>query len=310
MGEIHDALRAAESENRDADRRTLQLPFCVLDEATTWLGENTVTARPYKVVTIASNKGGVGKSTIASNLPIFIGALREDLPVLVIGLDDQSLIDRMFELRPMRGTEGVVEGLRARSFRPHLRIGQYGVHYVPSCEHFEDLDSALSHPGQLRETLDATGWEGIVVIDTKSDLGHLTRSAIEASDLVVTPVSDDSSLREADKLFELMMRCGMPRARGRVLLSMIDRRIKYREGEEQDVLGLLVSRIRERRYPLFESFLSRSPKIDSLTTNPEGQARSMLAAAPNSIVTLQMRHVADELLKCLDQVPVPARSVG
>ena len=87
---------------------------------------------------------------------------------------------------------------------------------------------------------------------------------------------------------------------------MIDRRIKYRECQEQDILGLLVSRIRERRYPLFESFLSRSPKIDSLTTNPEGQARSMLAAAPNSIVTLQMRHVAEELFKSLDRVPVSA----
>jgi hypothetical protein len=131
-----------------------------------------------------------------------------------------------------------------------------------------------------------------------------------ASDLVIAPVGDDSSLREADKLFELMLRSGMSRTRGRVLLSMIDRRIKYRDGQEQDVLGLLISRIRERRYPLFESFLSRSPKIDSLTTNPDDQVRCMLAAAPASIVTLQMRHVADELLKCLDQVPVPARSVG
>jgi chromosome partitioning protein len=310
MGEISDALRAAKSGTRNANRQTLQLPFCVLDEATTWLGENTVENRPYKVVTIASNKGGVGKSTIATNLPVFIAALREDLPVLVIGLDDQSLIDRMFELRRTRGGEGVIEGLRAGSFRSHVRLGQYGVHYVSSCDNFEDLDATVSDPDQLREALDATGWEGIVIIDTKSDLGLLTRSAVMASDLVIAPVGDDSSLREADKLFELMLRSGMSRTRGRVLLSMIDRRIKYRDGQEQDVLGLLISRIRERRYPLFESFLSRSPKIDSLTTNPDDQVRSMLAAAPASIVTLQMRHVADELLKCLDRVPVPVRSVG
>jgi hypothetical protein len=96
----------------------------------------------------------------------------------------------------------------------------------------------------------------------------------------------------------------MPRERGRILLSMIDRRIRYREGQEQDVLALLVSRIRERGYPLLESFLSRSPKIESLATNPDGRAHSILAAAPGSIVTNQMRHVTDELLKCLDRLPL------
>jgi cellulose biosynthesis protein BcsQ len=310
LGEIIDALRVAGFREKGAHRRMLQPPFRALDEAETWRDEGTTGARPYTVVTIASNKGGVGKTTIASNVAIVIGALREDLPVLVIGLDDQSLIDRMFELQPPRDTQGVAEGLRAGSFRSRIRIGQYGVHYVPSCAHFEELDATVSHAGQLRETLDATGWEGLVIVDTKSDLGLLTRSAITASDLVVIPVGDDSSLREADKLFELMARCGMSQERGRVLLSMIDRRVKYREGQDQDILGLLVSRIRERGYPLFESFLSRSPKIDSLTTRPDGRARSMLAAAPDSIVTFQMRHVAEELLKQLDRVPVRAPMAG
>jgi cellulose biosynthesis protein BcsQ len=305
MGEIIDALRAAKRQEEAHGVRFQQLmPFRIANEAAEWLSEGTIGPRPYKVITVASNKGGVGKTTIASNLPVFLRALREDLPVLVIGLDDQSLIDRMFELAPAHGTGGVVQGLRAGSFRSQIRMGQYGVHYVPSTARFEDLDAAVSHTGQLRATLDATGWEGFVVVDTKSDLGLVTRNAIAASDLVVMPVADDLSLREADKLFELMERSGMSRDHGRVLLSMIDRRIKYRECQEQDILGLLVRRIRERGYPLLESFLSRSPKIESLTTNPDDRTRSMLTAAPASIVTRQMRHVADELLKCVDRVPV------
>jgi cellulose biosynthesis protein BcsQ len=306
MGNIMDALRTPR--RREAEAHEIRMrrlpPLRVLDDDAPWPGEDAMAARSYKVVTVASNKGGVGKTTIASNLPVFMGALREDLPVLVIGLDDQSVIDRMFELDLAYDAGGVVEGLREGSFRSHLRVGQYGIHYVPSSAHFEDLAAVVSHTGQLRAALDATDWEGLVVVDTKSDLGLLTRNAIAASDLVVIPVADDPSLREADKLFELMERCEMPRERGRVLLSMIDRRIKFREGEERDILALLLSRIRERGYPLLESFLSRSPKIESLTTNPDGRARSILAAAPGSIVTLQMRHVADELLKWLDRVPV------
>ena len=42
--------------------------------------------RHYNVVAVASNKGGVGKTSIASNLPIFMSALREDLLPLPHGL--------------------------------------------------------------------------------------------------------------------------------------------------------------------------------------------------------------------------------
>ena len=88
-----------------------------------------------------------------------ISELRPFEPVVVIGLDDQALIDRMFELQPEDDARGVVEGLQRGSFRSHLRVGQYGVHYVPSSMHFEDLEAAVSHTGQLRAALDATGWQ-------------------------------------------------------------------------------------------------------------------------------------------------------
>ena len=39
-------------------------------------------SRPFRVLTVANNKGGVGKSTLATNLAVYFRALREDLPVL------------------------------------------------------------------------------------------------------------------------------------------------------------------------------------------------------------------------------------
>ena len=55
-------------------------------------------SRPFRVLTITNNKGGIGKTTLAANLAVYIRALREDLPILVIGLDDQNTLDRFFSL--------------------------------------------------------------------------------------------------------------------------------------------------------------------------------------------------------------------
>ncbi|MBW1686958.1 MAG: P-loop NTPase, partial [Deltaproteobacteria bacterium] len=39
------------------------------------------------VLAITSNKGGVGKTSLATNLAIYLRALREDLLVALVGLD-------------------------------------------------------------------------------------------------------------------------------------------------------------------------------------------------------------------------------
>ena len=51
-----------------------------------------------QVLAVVSNKGGVGKTTVATNLAIYLRALHEDLPVALVTLDDQSIVERMFRL--------------------------------------------------------------------------------------------------------------------------------------------------------------------------------------------------------------------
>jgi chromosome partitioning protein len=261
------------------------------------------TPRSYQVLTVSSNKGGVGKTTIASNLAIYLRALREDLPILILGLDDQPTIDRMFAFGSSAPGQDVETGLRIGSFASALRLGEYGMYYVPSSPDLEAVKGEIRDTSRLLRTLDGTGWNGLVIVDTKSDLEILTRNAIAASDLLLIPVKDDLSLREAAKSFELLRACGLSWDRARVLLSMIDLRIKYRDADERDILALLVSEIRRRGYPLLQSFLSSSPKIEALGSDPSGRALSILGNAPGSIVNMQMRYVASEIVKLLDRVP-------
>ncbi len=254
--------------------------------------------RPFQVLTVAANKGGVGKTTIATNLAVFLRALREDLPILVLEFDDQTMPDRMFAIDRSAPGLDIAAALRAGTFADAARLGQYGVHYVPSSARISDLKGEIEDPAYLQSVLLRTGWKGLVIIDTKSDLEILTQNAIAASDLSIVVVHDLASLQQAQKVFQLLDDWKLPRESARVLLSLVDRRIKYAQGE--DVLGLLISRIREQGFPLFEDFLSRSHSIEALYTNPEGRAHSILHGAKNSLVHRQMRHLAQDVLQALD----------
>lgn len=258
--------------------------------------------RDYQVLTIANNKGGIGKTTLAVNLAVYIRALREDLPILLISLDDQSLPDRMFGLDsdPPGGT--VVSGMLEGSFASMIRMGQYGIEYVPSDPDVGALKPLIQSPLRLRSVLDQTGYKGLVIVDTKSDMEILTQNAIEASDLTIVPVADQESVLEAERVYRLLDQWQRPHERARIALTLIDLRVRYGEGSHHDMLSLLVSGIRERGFPLFECFVSRSPKIQSLHTNPNRLITPILHGAPASLIHRQMGQLTEEILGSLDAI--------
>jgi hypothetical protein len=93
---------------------------------------------------------------------------------------------------------------------------------------------------------------------------------------------------------------GRSRDAARVVLSLVDLRVKYDAGQDRDVLALLISSIRKMGLPLFETFVSRSAKVESLYTNPEGRPRSILHGAPHSLVNRQMMLLAQDVLRAVD----------
>src|SRR5262249_27170163 len=120
-------------------------------------------SRGFRVLTVTSNKGGVGETTVATNLSVYFRALREDVPVLLLGLDDHRLIDRMFQI-DAAGGPAIESALRSGDLAPAIRLGQYGVHYVPSSAEIGDLKHELRDPFYLLEVLRRTDWRGLVVI--------------------------------------------------------------------------------------------------------------------------------------------------
>jgi chromosome partitioning protein len=287
MSRIYDALRRAEAARSGIDTDPGR-------------ESGPVRSRPSaRVVTVTNNKGGVGKTTIATNLAVYLRGLRDELPVLVLGLDEQPMLDRMFAIAPQPFPETIATALRQGSLAPAIRPGRYGVDYVPTCPDAFELKRQIDDPLHLERMLREADRRGFVVIDTKSDCEILTRNAIAASDLTVVVVKDQASLIEAQKVFDLLEQWKRPRDRARILLSLVDLRVKYGATSEANILAVLDSETRRRGYPRFETFISRSPKIESLYTNPEGRAEAIALAARGTEVHRQMRAFADEVLELL-----------
>jgi cellulose biosynthesis protein BcsQ len=245
-------------------------------------------------VALSSNKGGVGKTTLATNLAIYLRALREDQPVAVIGLDDQCILDRMFEIEPPDAAAGNLKhGWAERSFDRVLRLGQYGVHYVPSPPDVALLKARAENPHTLAGILARTDWRGIILLDTKSDLEALTRNAIHAADRVIVPIADWASLEEAAKTYALLERDRLPSNRARVVFTLVDRRSRVER--DTTLLARLEAEVETRGWPRYATTISRSPRVEALNSSAKCPA-SILHRARGTAVYTELRDLTHELL--------------
>ncbi len=253
-----------------------------------------MTDYPY-LVTISSEKGGVGKTTLATNLAIFLKALNENLPVSILSFDNHFTVDRMFEIKgqPLKGD--VADFLRGAPGGELLHTGQYGVSYIPSSKALSDLKHSVQGPLMLARFLASAQIPGVLIIDTRPDLDILTQNALFAADRVIIPVKDMASLENCRNIFELFEKKGFDKKSLSLIPCLIDSRIKF-DGPFQDQRSLLKAYAINRGYRCLDTYISKSPKVESLATNPSGRVYPILTHARNTEVYGQFTQVARTVL--------------
>ncbi len=256
---------------------------------------------PY-IITISSEKGGVGKTTLATNLAIYLKAMREDLPVTILSFDNHFTVDHMFEIKGQKPRGTVHELLMGTKATELVHVGQYGVGYIPSSTELGDIHDRFKGPMTLARMLAESGISGIVIIDTRPDLNILTQNALYAADRVLIPVKDMPSLENCKNIFALFDQRGIDKKSLALLPCLVDERIKF-DGVFKDQKTLLRAFASNRGYRCMDSFISKSPKVESLNTNPDGKIYPILTHARGTEVHSQFTEITRDILRTFDNTP-------
>jgi ATPases involved in chromosome partitioning len=149
-----------------------------------------------KIISIFNQKGGVGKSTTASNLSAYLA--RHGLKVLAIDMDSQSNLTASLGINEEDLEHSIYDLLAVNTIDKELLSRtliqtQYDrLHLLPSDISLSNADMALSQKDKphllLKNILNEFEYD-FVIIDCPPALGLLSVNSLVASDYIIVPIT-------------------------------------------------------------------------------------------------------------------------
>lgn len=249
-----------------------------------------------KVIAIANQKGGVGKTAVAVNLPVFLTAFGKK--VLLIDIDPQANATFSLGINPKNVSVSTYDSLVGEiSPREIIRRTSFLAYDIMPASH--DLAGATielinmeNREFKLKEVVDMIrGDYDYIFIDCPPSLGLLTLNALVASDEVLVPVQCEYLSVEGlgqllDNVSLINTNLNLDIKITGAVLTMYTRK---------SILCQKIAKDIRRTFPgyVFDTIIPRT--IDLAEAPIHG--RTILRSAPNSIAVHTFRELARELIQ-------------
>ncbi len=256
------------------------------------------TPRPVRVITIASGKGGVGKTNVTVNLGLSLTAQGKEVLLLDADLGLAN-VDVMLGLHTHYDLSHVLKG--ERSLEEVICTGPQGMRIVPASSGLQNMAglSPAEHAGIISAFSELSVTPDVLLIDTAAGISDNVVTFSRAAQEVIVVVCDEpASITDAYALIKLLNReYGIYRFR--VLTNRVQ---SVQDGR---VLYNKMLKVTDRYLDVALDFMGVVPEDEYLRKAVQKQ-RAVVDAYPRSKSALAFKKLASKA----DSWPVPASAGG
>lgn len=175
------------------------------------------------IVAVFGAKGGVGKTTVATNLGLALASKLGQSVVLIDGDDSFGDVAAMLDIRPERSIIDVIRGFEnidRANVTDYLVRHPSGLWVLPAPR--ESLQWRAVTPENFRKVVDVVARRfDIVVVDTAATLSDLSLSILDEANMVLWVTSTDfSSINNSLLGLEALQQMSYPDSRIRLVLNV------------------------------------------------------------------------------------------